>query len=226
MDHGIQAYFRECERFGRRLALLTAGLSLGAFGVLGLCTEPHIRDALNDPKRFGLEGPDQYVERILLQDVRALNRPVGPAPVNFVTRESKRGGTTEKRKGDPRTARPDSRRSDLGPGRDEEDLLARARLLRSDAPVVRSEEMVAIVRVQPEYPEEAHNKNLEGTVEIIALVDTLGIITEVEVTGGTRDRTFERAATEAVWRWRFRPYEKNGIKSEANVRFHFWFHLF
>ena len=54
------------------------------------------------------------------------------------------------------------------------------------------------VLVRPEYPDAARDKDLEGVVELVALVDTTGSVTEVHIVGGTGNADFEQSATNAV----------------------------
>src|SRR5436190_12115380 len=76
MAHGTQSYFSERARNARRLSLIAAVTGLAVFSALGLSRLPPFKrvvDVINDPMRFGFEGPEQYVRRI------TLTRPPGEA---------------------------------------------------------------------------------------------------------------------------------------------------
>jgi TonB family protein len=100
----------------------------------------------------------------------------------------------------------------VGTGEDEQDLLAKARMVAIDGPIIRSEDLVIERLVRPDYPEEAREKNVEGIVELVALVDTSGSVQQIQIVGGTREPMLEDAATRAILQCRYRPYR---VKDEA-----------
>lgn len=179
------------------------GVLLALLPGLLLALRPEWRRALQEPQRFGFEGPTQFVERIRLESIGPHDMS-GEAALEYVTLESRRGGKPTQR--DDPEGRPHAQREVTGPGLDEEDWNARARLLRLDAPIIRSEELVALHLARPEYPQEAYDNDIEGVVEMLAMIDTLGAVRQVQVFGGTRDTLFERAAIDAAFRNRYRPY--------------------
>ena len=61
----------------------------------------------------------------------------------------------------------------------------------------------------PTYPAEARKDKVEGTVVLKALIDESGTVTGVRLVEG--DPTLATAAIQAVKRWRYRPYVRNGI---------------
>lgn len=202
MRHGIQPYFLELSRFERRVSALTGVVAVGLAALLYLThrAAPHTLEA----KRFGFEGPEQLVARIELETHGPVNSP-GNSTIAYVIPEQRRGGARAHGSKRP-DAEPVPAHRVRGPGEDDLDLLARARLLALNAPVVRSEDLVIERLVQPEYPEEAREKNVEGVVELVALVDTTGDVREVQIVGGTHDASLERAASTAVLSCRYRPY--------------------
>lgn len=220
MRHGLDGYWQERERFRTRLAAsLLASAAAAGLGALLLWTRPELREALPDPQRFGFEGPTQFVERIRLEAIGPEERG-GAAAMEFVTPESRRGGRPERASDE---GRPVARREEPGLGEDELDWNARARMLRLDAPVIRSEELIALHLEQPEYPELALEMDLEGVVEIIAMIDTLGAVKQVQVFGGTRDSLFERATIDAVFRNRYRPYLQRSVPQTVWVPLRYTF---
>ena len=101
-----------------------------------------------------------------------------------------------------------------------------ARAIYRTAPVVQSEELVIERLVRPAYPEDARDANLEGKVAVVALVDTAGHVASVDVMASTGQRTFEKAATEAVWQCLFRPYKVGGKVREVYAVFRFAFRMY
>jgi len=57
------------------------------------------------------------------------------------------------------------------------------------------------------------------------LIDTLGDVMSVEVMGQSENHLLERAAEEAVWKCRFRPYSVNGRVQRVYAMFRFSFRL-
>lgn len=205
MRHGIDAYFREIERFRRRLSLIGLAVSAGFLLLLALLRQPAIVEALGDPKRFGFEGPDQYVERILLE-IRGPEEQIGAMVVNLVPASRREGGGAERPSAEGTQPAPEGRRRGPGSGEDELTLEARLRALALEGPVVQSEDLVVENLVRPVYPEEAREKGIEGLVELVALVDTTGSVVQVEIIGGSRQPLLEHAASRAVLQCRYRPY--------------------
>ena len=65
-------------------------------------------------------------------------------------------------------------------------------------------------RTPPEYPSAALRRGESGTVLVRAEVDASGRPSEVSVARSSRSRTLDRAAVQAVRRWRFRPAQQDG----------------
>jgi TonB family protein len=103
-------------------------------------------------------------------------------------------------------------KKEVGIGEDENDLLAKARMLALEGPVIRSEDLVIERLVRPEYPEEAREKNIEGIVELVALVDTTGSVLAIQIVGGTREPMLEHAAVKAILECHYHPYR---VEDEA-----------
>jgi TonB family protein len=224
MDHGTDSYFAERRRNARRLSLLAATMGLVLFAALGIGRTPPIRRILNDPVRFGFEGPEQYVLRI------TLSQPPGEAQTlrdlgAVLQRSARRGGAPTPTSSRTRAAEPATRSHVLGPGDAPEDLLARAFSRRSDVPVMQSEDLIIEKLVRPAYPKHAYDHNIEGRVAVLALVDTTGRVVEVQVEADdilVRSE-FGPAASDAVWRCVFRPYRVKGQTREVYAMFHFNF---
>jgi TonB family protein len=226
MVHGISGYFHERARFERRLSLTTTGLSIALLGLLALARTPEGHRQLERAlARFGYEGANQYVRRITLEQVS------GSAPI---LRERGRiepihvhkGGDPDARRTRNPNAIPESRPPIRGPGLSNEELVARAISRIANVPVVRSEELVIDVLVRPTYPPALAEKNVEGRVTVQALIDTIGKVAEVTILSPSGEAQFDRAAEEAVWQCRFRPYKLAGITSEVYAVFRFSFRVY
>ena len=226
MIHGAQFYFRECRSSRRRLALFTLVLHALALALILACRIPAVRSlirpAVRPIVRFGYEGPDRYVEHILLTE------EVGrQAPLLDVGRvralPSRRGGSgLSPARHAPRPASP--RLSTVpGLGDDEITLLAEARARQASVPLVQSSELVIESMTQPEYPEPLHLRGIEGRVALMALIDTTGRVADITVVSESGYDAFEESAMEAVRQARFRPYRSDGLTREvyALIRYRF-----
>jgi TonB family protein len=76
-------------------------------------------------------------------------------------------------------------------------------------------------RVEPEYPEEARQRHIEGPVVLRVLVGTDGAVQELEVVSG--DPLLAKAATDAVRRWRFQPHHLDNrlVEFETQITVNF-----
>ncbi len=227
MVHGTAEYYRERDRFERRLSLIVALVSLAWLGGQSALLLPTVRHSLparlleNGPfeaRHYGFEGPEQYVRRIILES----SGPPGPVPgrptVYYRSARTVKGGRADTKASTDPHALPDTRRIGIGPGESDESLVARARILYGgSAPVVRSEELVIEHAVPILYPEDAVSRDIEGRLVLVALIDTTGRVTRVEVMSSTGQNQLDEAATAAVRQWRFRPYTREGRLREVNV---------
>ena len=202
-SHGIAMYFTETARNARRVSLTLLSVSL-AIAVALLVAGRRVSETVLDPMRFGFEGPEQWVERIRLEELAQQSSP-GTYAITYLTLEARKGGASrQQRSSHPNaTVNPETSRGD---GEDSMDLLAKARMLAVEGPVVRSEDLIIERLVRPEYPEEARDQGVEGVVELLALVDTTGVVEQIHIVGGTREPMLERAAATAILECRYRPY--------------------
>ena len=69
---------------------------------------------------------------------------------------------------------------------------------------------VAISRPAPVYPREALRRGVGGTVRVQATVSPDGSVERMDVADSSGNRYLDRAAMEAVRRWRFKPAMRNG----------------
>jgi TonB family protein len=72
----------------------------------------------------------------------------------------------------------------------------------------------AIIQAAPDYPVDLRKHKVEGTVQVVFMVDREGRVTNPRVEKSTNP-AFERPALDAVRRWKFEP----GTRSGQNVAF-------
>lgn len=73
-----------------------------------------------------------------------------------------------------------------------------------------------IHEVQPEYPPDAGRERIEGTVVLLAVIGSDGIVQDVQVLSGLP--ILAQAAIQAVKQWRYKPYLLNGAAVEIDSR--------
>lgn len=76
---------------------------------------------------------------------------------------------------------------------------------------------VPVSRPAPQYPIEAMRRNAGGTVLVRATIGPDGGVERLELARGSGNRHLDRAAMEAVRRWRFQPATLNGRPVSAEV---------
>lgn len=81
----------------------------------------------------------------------------------------------------------------------------------------------ALSPIQPVYPDEAANRNIQGSVVLLLLIDENGTVREASVVEAQPAGYFEETALSAFRRARFRPAERKGrvVKSRALIRVSF-----
>ena len=227
MFHGADEYFRERDRCRRRVALTTLFLHAAGLCFLLLLALPAVRARLSKPirkvVRFGYEGPERYVPLIQLEGAPGYRPPL--EDIGHVDTYRSQQGSQGRQPGPtdiPSGPRPThSKLPGVGP--DDSEQRARARARQASVPLVSTSDLVIESMIEPVYPEDLHSRGVEGRVALMALVDTTGSIEEVTVVGGTGEVAFERAAMDAVWQAKFRPYRISGEAREvyALIRYRF-----
>lgn len=76
---------------------------------------------------------------------------------------------------------------------------------------------IPVNRPAPNYPREALRRGIGGTVRVQVSVAPDGSVERMELAESSGDRGLDRAAMEAVRRWRFRPAMRNGQPVTATV---------
>lgn len=72
-----------------------------------------------------------------------------------------------------------------------------------------------IYRVEPEYPEEARSRNIEGQVVLNLHIDREGRVQEAKLVSG--DPVLGKSAIEAVKQWRFKPHRVDNQTVEVDT---------
>jgi TonB family protein len=92
-------------------------------------------------------------------------------------------------------------------------------------PVPAQTDLEVLYAARPVYPAEAVLREIEGSVEVLLLVDRQGSVTVAYVVNPGRKPLLEEAARRAALRYIFRPYKVNGEPTPFWVRLPFEFHL-
>jgi len=76
-------------------------------------------------------------------------------------------------------------------------------------------------KVNPEYPTDAKNDHIQGSVKLQVTVDKKGNVANIRASSGPE--RLVAPAIEAVKQWKYRPYLLNGdprvVETEVNVNF-------
>ena len=70
---------------------------------------------------------------------------------------------------------------------------------------IRNAEVQPLTRVEPEYPQRAYVRGIEGYVRLEFSITTTGTVTEIVVVEASPPGLFDRAAIQALEQWRFPP---------------------
>jgi protein TonB len=90
-----------------------------------------------------------------------------------------------------------------------------------DAAAATSVEPKLVKMVQPEYPQEAMMRGLEGWVEVSLQVSPSGDVVAPRVEQSSRGRMFNRAALNAVQQWKYEPRSDGTTSERMHVRLKF-----
>jgi protein TonB len=78
-------------------------------------------------------------------------------------------------------------------------------------------------KVNPTYPPAARTVRMSGVVKVDVVVDEEGKVTEVQKTSGPQ--MLQRAATDAIKKWKFKPFVRDGQPTKATGFISFNFNL-
>jgi protein TonB len=71
-------------------------------------------------------------------------------------------------------------------------------------------DIVPLVRVDPDYPERARQQGIEGWVDVEFTISPVGTVQDPRVLEARPAFVFDRAALNAIRRWRYNPKLENG----------------
>jgi periplasmic protein TonB len=77
--------------------------------------------------------------------------------------------------------------------------------------------------VKPKYPREAKEKGIQGDVLLQVMIDEKGHISDLKVVQG--DPILAAAATDAIKKWKYKPYLLNGEPVQVETTIKIQFHL-
>ncbi len=85
--------------------------------------------------------------------------------------------------------------------------------------------IMPLVRINPEYPESAKMRGIEGYVYVELTISTSGSVRNPRVIKYEPSSVFNRAALQAVRRWKYSPQVENGQPTEKTIRVKLVFEL-
>jgi protein TonB len=71
-----------------------------------------------------------------------------------------------------------------------------------------------LVRVEPQYPQQARQRKLEGWVQVRFTISSAGSVKDAAVVKSSNS-VFERSALQAVGKWKYQPQMQEGKPAEA-----------
>ena len=89
--------------------------------------------------------------------------------------------------------------------------------------VMMADELIPLTMLPPQYPPSARMRRINGWVDLLFTVNADGTVSDVTVMNSEPVEIFDKAATDAALRWRFRPVTRNGLAVEtlAQIRINF-----
>lgn len=79
-------------------------------------------------------------------------------------------------------------------------------------------DLVALVRIPPEYPAHARMRRIQGYVDVEFTVDAEGRVRNASVVNADPPGVFDRAALNSIAHWRFEPKRQDGRAVEVTAR--------
>ncbi len=68
-----------------------------------------------------------------------------------------------------------------------------------------SNDIIPLVRVKPMYPMRAASRRIQGWVKVEFIITETGAVRDPQVVDAKPSRIFDRAATKAILKWKFKP---------------------
>ncbi|MBT8145820.1 MAG: energy transducer TonB [Gammaproteobacteria bacterium] len=76
--------------------------------------------------------------------------------------------------------------------------------------IMMADELIPLTMLPPQYPPSARMRRIEGWVDMLFTVNADGSVSDPVILDSEPDDIFNRAATDAALRWRFRPVTRDG----------------
>ena len=92
---------------------------------------------------------------------------------------------------------------------------------------IMADELTAIMKVEPIYPQELRFRRIQGEVLVEFIVTPEGMVSDPRVIKSSPEGSFDRTALRAIRRWRFQPRaNEKGMPVAVRVRQRFVFKLY
>jgi protein TonB len=78
-------------------------------------------------------------------------------------------------------------------------------------------EVIPLVRIPPKYPRVASRRGIEGVVTVSFTITKEGTVRDPVVTQATPESVFDKAALEAILKWKFKPKLEQGQPVERQA---------
>ena len=75
-------------------------------------------------------------------------------------------------------------------------------------------DVIPLVRINPEYPNRARERGIEGWVQVQFTITPAGTVADQKVVDADPKGLFERAALDAIGRWKYNPKVVDGRAME------------
>ncbi len=75
-------------------------------------------------------------------------------------------------------------------------------------------DVIPLVRINPEYPQRARSRGIEGWVQVEFTISPAGTVADAKVVDADPKGLFEKAAIEAISRWKYNPKVVDGRAME------------
>ena len=90
----------------------------------------------------------------------------------------------------------------------------RSAMLRMNMSAGSDRDVIPLVRINPDYPQRAVSRGIEGWVLVQFTITATGSVTNAVVIDAEPKGTFEEAALKAIARWRYNPKVEGGVAVE------------
>jgi protein TonB len=95
----------------------------------------------------------------------------------------------------------------------------------ADMDIMMAEDLIPLTMLPPQYPPSARMRRIEGWVDVLFTVNADGSVSDPVVIDSEPPNVFDRAATDAALRWRFRPVTQGGEAIATLAQIHINFSL-